>query len=87
MALTNFLREHPSKYNNTNSLSCHRLQLIVTSILSRRMMLRLRDYGTRTVFGGIGLEVNTSVMAEANIPLRFINSGSDIEYPEAVHTR
>lgn len=51
------------------------------------MMLRLRDYGTRTVFGGIGLEVNTSVMAEADIPLQFINSGSDIEYPEAAHTR
>ena len=51
------------------------------------MMLRLRDYGTRTVYGGIGLEVNTSVMAEADIPLRFINSGSDIEYPEAAHTR
>lgn len=69
-----------------NSPSCHRLQIVISSILSCRMLFRLRDYGKRTAVGGTGLSVDTSVMAAFDVPLQFVNEGSDIEYSAAAYT-
>ena len=80
--LISLLREPPSncaQYDDMNSLSCHRLQIVVSSILSCRMLLRIRDYGKRTVVGDTGLSANASVMSAVDAPLRFADGGSDIE--------
>ena len=69
-----------------NSLSCHRLQITLSSILSCRVLLRLRDYGENTASGDIGLSANTSVMLVDIQPLQFGNGGSDIEYSAATNT-
>ena len=70
-----------------NSLSCHRLQITLSSILSCRVLLRLRDYGESTAFGDIGLSANTSVVAAVDIqPVQFGNDRSDIEYSAAIST-
>lgn len=50
------------------------------------MLFRLRDYGKRTAVGGTGLSVDTSVMAAFDVPLQFVNEGSDIEYSAAAYT-
>ena len=81
VAIICFLREPPdyARCNDMNSLSCHRLQITLSTILSCRMLLRLRDYAKRIVFGETGLSTNTSAVAAVDIPLRFVNGGSDIE--------
>ena len=81
MAIICFLREPPdyARCNDMNSLSCHRLQITLSTILSCRMLLCLRDYAKHIVFGETGLSTNTSAVAAVDIPLRFVNGGSDIE--------
>ena len=76
-----FLRGPPNyaRCDDMNSLSCHRLLITFCTILSCRMLLRLRDYAGRTVSGDTYLSTNTSVMAAIDVPLRFVNGGSDIE--------
>ena len=76
-----FLREplNSARCDDTNSLSCHRLMITFSTILSCRMLLRLRDYAKRRVFGDTYLSTNTSVMATIDIPLGFANGGSNIE--------